>query len=223
MKKGFTLAEVLITLGIIGIVAAMTLPALINKHQKKQTAVKLVYSLNILNTAFRAAVADYGDMKNWDFIVESPDNDNARKAFVDKYLIPYVKNAKPSPEAGYTYAGLGYSEAYPPRQPNGTITGFTSKVYYPIAVLSGMYFYSGRISGDGEKAVTFYVDLNGKEKPNIFGRDIFVFILIPDKNIVRTVGYQYKNPKSYCTAGNAWACAAVIEQNNWKIPDDYVW
>lgn len=33
--KGFTLAEVLITLGIIGVVAAMTLPALIQKQQKK--------------------------------------------------------------------------------------------------------------------------------------------------------------------------------------------
>ena len=35
MKKGFTLAEVLITLGIIGIVAAMTLPALVGRYKKK--------------------------------------------------------------------------------------------------------------------------------------------------------------------------------------------
>ena len=35
-KKGFTLAEVLITLGIIGVVAAMTLPTLIAKHQEKE-------------------------------------------------------------------------------------------------------------------------------------------------------------------------------------------
>ena len=36
MKKGFTLAEVLITLGIIGVVAAMTLPTVINNVQEKQ-------------------------------------------------------------------------------------------------------------------------------------------------------------------------------------------
>ena len=35
MKKGFTLAEVLITLGIIGVVAAMTLPTLMQNYQKK--------------------------------------------------------------------------------------------------------------------------------------------------------------------------------------------
>ena len=40
-KKAFTLAEVLITLGIIGVVAAMTLPALIQKQHRKETSVKL--------------------------------------------------------------------------------------------------------------------------------------------------------------------------------------
>ncbi len=40
MKKnlGFTLAEVLLTLGIIGVVAAMTIPMLITNYQKKQVA-----------------------------------------------------------------------------------------------------------------------------------------------------------------------------------------
>lgn len=41
MKKAFTMAEVLITLGIIGIVAAMTLPALIKNHQRKETEARL--------------------------------------------------------------------------------------------------------------------------------------------------------------------------------------
>ena len=41
IQVGFTLAEVLITLGIIGVVAAMTIPNLIAKYQKEQTVVKL--------------------------------------------------------------------------------------------------------------------------------------------------------------------------------------
>ena len=41
MKKGFTLAEILITLGVIGIVAAMTIPGLITKYQQKQTVIQL--------------------------------------------------------------------------------------------------------------------------------------------------------------------------------------
>ena len=47
MKKGFTLAEVLITLGIIGVVAALTLPSLIQNYKEKATvtAVKESYSI----------------------------------------------------------------------------------------------------------------------------------------------------------------------------------
>ncbi len=40
-KKGFTLAEILITLGIIGIVAAMTIPTLISNYKKKEYSTKI--------------------------------------------------------------------------------------------------------------------------------------------------------------------------------------
>ena len=47
MKKAFTLSEVLITLGIIGVVAAITIPSLITKYQKKviETTLKEDYSI----------------------------------------------------------------------------------------------------------------------------------------------------------------------------------
>ena len=47
MKKAFTLAEVLITLGIIGVVAALTIPTLVNNYRKKQfeTGLKKEYSV----------------------------------------------------------------------------------------------------------------------------------------------------------------------------------
>lgn len=45
IKKGFTLAEVLITLGIIGVVAAMTMPSLVANYEKKRTATAVKKSL----------------------------------------------------------------------------------------------------------------------------------------------------------------------------------
>lgn len=56
LKVAFTLAEVLITLGIIGIVAAMTLPVLMGKYVEREriTALKKTYSL--LQQAFEIAV-----------------------------------------------------------------------------------------------------------------------------------------------------------------------
>jgi len=41
LKKGFTLSEVLITLGIVGVVASMTIPAVIRKYRENTTVAQL--------------------------------------------------------------------------------------------------------------------------------------------------------------------------------------
>lgn len=65
-KFAFTLAEVLITFGIIGIVASMTLPALVQDYQKKQFAVMAKTNYVILNNALERAKSEYGtDVNNW--------------------------------------------------------------------------------------------------------------------------------------------------------------
>ena len=59
--KGFTLAEVLITLGIIGVVAAMTMPTLINSTQGAQYKTAYKKALSVLSQAIvmNIALEDY--------------------------------------------------------------------------------------------------------------------------------------------------------------------
>ena len=59
-KKAFTLAEVLITLAIIGIVCAMTLPALISKINMKHYIAQLKEDYSILSQAHSALAAENG-------------------------------------------------------------------------------------------------------------------------------------------------------------------
>ena len=66
ISKGFTLAEVLITLGIIGVVAAMTIPSLITSYNKKITETRLEKFYSIFNQAIRLSVAENGDTDTWD-------------------------------------------------------------------------------------------------------------------------------------------------------------
>ena len=68
MKNGFTLAEVLITLGIIGIVAAMTLPTLNQKNNEKVMVSKLKKSYSVMQQAYLMAVKDKGTPDQWGLV-----------------------------------------------------------------------------------------------------------------------------------------------------------
>lgn len=61
MKNAFTLAEVLITLGIIGIVAAMTLPAVINNARNKQLETGLKRSYSLISQALDMYQSETGE------------------------------------------------------------------------------------------------------------------------------------------------------------------
>ncbi len=89
-KAAFTLAEVLITLGIIGIIAALTLPALISKHNANVTLNKLKKFYTVMSQANNMAIAEYGAMNYWDGFT-SFNNSEEMKAWFDKYIKPYVQ------------------------------------------------------------------------------------------------------------------------------------
>lgn len=74
-QKAFTLAEVLITLGIIGIVAAMTLPDLVQKQQKKQTTVALKKFYSSFQNAINLSQVDNGPYLNWDTTMDHNNTD----------------------------------------------------------------------------------------------------------------------------------------------------
>ena len=61
-KVAFTLEEVLITLGIIGIVAAMTMPSLIQKHEQKVLLNQLKKTYAVLNQAVLSMRAKYDNV-----------------------------------------------------------------------------------------------------------------------------------------------------------------
>lgn len=61
-KTAFTLAEVLITLGIIGVVAAITMPMLISNNNKKEVETRLQRIDSVLNSVIKLAENDYGGL-----------------------------------------------------------------------------------------------------------------------------------------------------------------
>ena len=72
LKKAFTLAEVLVTLGIIGVVAAMTMPTLINNTGNEKYVAKLKKVQSLLGQATINAVEEHGMIQDSVSYTQSP-------------------------------------------------------------------------------------------------------------------------------------------------------
>ena len=93
-KKAFTLSEILITLGIIGVVAAITIPGLITKCRKNVIETQLKETYSIMNQALKLAEYDYEDMDGWDYpIGEVAVGGTSAFAWFQRYLQPYLKSS----------------------------------------------------------------------------------------------------------------------------------
>ena len=94
MKKfnAFTLAEVLVTLGVIGVISAMTLPTVFSNYQKTVTVNKLKKMYSNINSIMQMAVNDNGDMETWD--IKGMNHITSDNEFYLKYIFPYLKIIK---------------------------------------------------------------------------------------------------------------------------------
>ena len=88
MKKAFTLAEVLITLTIIGVIAVLTIPNLMKKWEDQHTvsAVKEAYS--IIDNAIKMAVYENGTFDEWTW----PTYDYGNRFISQDYMGELLKN-----------------------------------------------------------------------------------------------------------------------------------
>ena len=233
--SGFTLAEVLITIGIIGVVAAMTLPSLIADYQKKQTATQLKKSYSIISQALTASQYENGDMTEWGMNNMGDANGDFWSnykvivtAFVNKYFIPYL-NVQGN--CGIRCSRQNEVKRY---RLNGDLWLWNDDYHYVVYLADGtiVSFMFDNINGILQW-VYLYVDINGDKKPNISGKDIFTFGFYSETNKINMIGGGKtrsellgtsrsgcnKNAGSY--AGDY--CGAVIQYDNWEIKDDYPW
>ena len=250
-RTAFTLAEVLITLGIIGIVACMTLPVLVSKYREHVTVNRLRQVYSLLKQAESMAVNEYGDINTWDFIdlkTMAGIYPGLNTLVFDKYYKPYLKTAKCNYRATIKAA-------------NGTPFITIENDYKYVCLPNGTVIYGNTLGGSGYTGTIVYVDLNGKKGPNVVGRDVFTFLInrpvykSSDYNTdsYRVVpkcpvgistcfagpyqgasGYYWEGDEEtlikYCLGGSdsfytlaagGNSCAYMIEQAGWKVPKNY--
>ncbi len=207
----FTLAEVLITLGIIGIVAAMTMPTLIHKNEERVTITKVKKFYSVMNQALLMAIKDNGYVDEWNLNAELDENGDMQDSLLANYLKPYLKISKDCASENNCIASVNYKLL------DGSDWGNygVSKRYYKMILADGSYLWT-RDSGSGKCNISdggypntcgiIWFDVNGKKPPNAVGKDTFVFLVLKN-SIVPSRGDNCK------LNSTGWGCAAYILQH----------
>ena len=199
-KSAFTLAEVLITLGIIGVVAALTIPTLISNHQKNVAETRLKKFASVWR---QAAINVYHDKGTWSFTEPNSSYTSATElAYYNDSFGKYIKTLDVIEEEPGIFAAM----------PDGS--GFflyntgTYLIFCPDYKYCKNNFNFSRASG---LPAEWIVD----------GKNTFAFY----GSRGNTPTYEWDGSRDWlkrqCTSGRKGYCSTLIEFDGWEISDDY--
>lgn len=231
-KRGFTVSEVLITLGIIGVVSAITIPMLMSYYNKYlvETRLKAVYSTILQGikmaqyneTSLLDSKGDDGDVNGFSY--------RRSKEVFEAMFLPvfsgctlYPKNSRKF----YFYSADG-------------TTSFDSNLKFTLFVGLNNGTVLGFTRGGNYDGLIFDVILNPRKKKLLAGRDYFSFMFrndgLDNYAYMQLFKHKYDNPVGrekileYCKSNNrypadatspSYFCGHAIVQNNFKIPANY--
>ena len=219
-NKGFTLAEVLITLGIIGVIAALTLPTLITNYKHKVTATRLEQTYSILSQAIRMSEAENGEMKEWDLQLMKnasyAGDAGTTKRVIDTYLKPYIKTIAKTKHSGAPYTYYNYNS-------QKQLIPHDGSTHYCLTQNNGVIMCFDANYGVSENIST-RVDINGENRPNVIGVDIFFINIYPNFGFPQTSSRDIaKNECKKASIDSQKFCGTLIKLDGWEIKSDYPW
>lgn len=222
-KKGFTLAEALITMIIIGIIATLTVPAIMSNVQKAQTGTGLMKAITDLDKANAIMLTEKGaySIRSGCKINLDDDSDTIVDTYRKFCFDPYIKEKLGASEYNgkVSYTDFtGRSDAFATDQ----------RIYTTKSGMSIIFDGYNQI-GD-TNLLKIYIDTNGiNKKPNAYAKDLFILNMniddlgqiIPEGGIQMAELEGSGEPawKDQCneTADGYKACAGSIVDNGGKV------
>ncbi len=249
-KHAFTLAEVLITIAIIGIIAVITIPAFISNYQKKVISVRIKKFVSTFSQAYNMAIATYGDAVSWkDCSIEDNkssctirDGSAAMRILSFLNAIDYSNNI---PDSYKENLKKNFEEVMGGGWPN-----WDKSKAWQLNDGSLIFNMNDWNLNNGNYATTFIVDINGLSRPNRLDKDIFCFVQVHTQ-LSSTLnpgfyneygilskglymdGYGYFSrynfdPETDCLEDSGSRlfrhfCASLLQTNGWEFPEYYPW
>lgn len=203
--KGFTLAEVLITLGIIGVVAAITIPTLISNNQKQALATSIQKFYSTMTQAVKLSEAENGPMSGWDF---GDGTAVGTHAWFNTYLAPYIKVDNITELSTSIWGNFS--------------DGTRFRIFYTTPYMNIYYYTKSNVATSlGKNAFIFYLPTyysKNYTNQQVFGPCDYGVTSLPTRN-------TWKNDATYgcSTSGSKHFCAGLLMFDGWKFEDDYPW
>ena len=213
-KAAFTLAEVLITLGIIGVVAAMTMPTLIANYQKQVATTRLKKFYTTYSQAYNQSKNDNYDIDGAD-ILKNGLNSTQMMDWYDTYLRPYFKTVR----ADKTKYGV--EVAFP--DGSGMLIekdGCAAGTVCTHVVYCVQYKYCEEIKDKGH----IYLLPDAKHTFLFYtsGVPSEVYEYKEDGSMVGLTNYDRETALTSCKKGKR-NCTRLLYMDNWEIKKDYPW
>ena len=182
MKKAFTLAEVLIALVIIGVIAAITIPTIIADSQKQEKISRLKKVQTTLGGLILRSEVDNGPMNTWLMGSEIGD---VRGDYWNVYFKPYFSDVRLCSDVfdcGYKYS-LSFSKW---QDASWNVATGTTRLLFILADGTVIFYPISTTNAKGEPAYVekVYVDINGPKEPNTYCKDVFPFKRDYQKNTI---------------------------------------
>ncbi|MBQ8460070.1 type II secretion system protein [bacterium] len=236
MKKGFTLAETLITIGIIGVVAALTVPNIIENKRNRDLQVQLKKVYAEWNQISRKFLDDNEES------ISSYANTNGISGLIN-ILPQYLKGV--TVISNWTYGNMTRDDEnkitnlpYEIYELDGSkVSGMQCDGWGFRTDIGGRYYIFDDAPKTGKNGPSMCIDLNGSAKPNVKGIDFFVFffttdgLVLPmgeehsDNNYENSVnaGGQLKAGKNSCYKSTATTCAYYAIHDKSPFGDGGYW
>lgn len=199
--KGFSIAELLLALVIVGIVASCTIPILINNMQETQYRIAWKQCYSMLEQATKRIILDRGGSF-------AGVTGNGEHQFL---MLEYAKYINTTKKCGWFCTGAGYTwpavwkyiDGTEQSSAPGTSMISVNNMSFAFHMSSGACT-NNNFPNIGPICGLIYADTNGFKGPNTVGKDIFVVLMQEDR--IRPQGYNSINA---CTnADQGWGCSA---------------
>lgn len=228
MKKAFTLAEVLITLGLISVIVSMTLPAIIQKKNEREAVAQLKKAYSAFSQAYLYAESEFGSPDNWGLVAYA-DRRGALKLL--EILCKYMKTNKICDKKRDCFPNVIYKSLNSKVNANlediNHYAAGAEAILYDGTLIKTFIWDNNckRVLGKTKElqnvCATISIDINGHRKPNQYGMDFFVFNLtkygiIPNGMPEQTTPNSFENScKDKDRGSNGWSpngdgCAAWV-------------